>query len=266
MPLLSGPQVTVVVDFLNKALDKLILPVSSTFWVLLIVLSALVFVPFAAARANRDFSKGVILAIFTVFYSSMIVFGTLMPLLGGHLFWSEVWRRGKVGVNGGVRGPEAGQGQDRLAAANAGVAVGDRLEQVCRADAAWMSPSALPPGCAGLLLGRVCLHCRQHPGRHASVCALRARRLSPRLRRALPRRRHPNLAVRAGAVSLVCVVGCQHPALTFKRQLPLLEMYVMTDRCMPNSLAPPLQAWHPGRLSTLSAGGCASGPPWAAGD
>ena len=93
-----------VVDFLNKALDKLILPVSTTFWVLLIVLSALVFVPFAAARANRDFSKGVILAIFTVFYSSMIVFGTLMPLLGGHLFWSEVRRAGGGGATAGGGG------------------------------------------------------------------------------------------------------------------------------------------------------------------
>ena len=84
-----------VVKFLSAELDALLPPVSAGFWALLMVLAAAAFVPFAAGRAYREFGKGVIVAIAMVFLSSMFVFGSLLPTLGEHLFWSEVGGAGK---------------------------------------------------------------------------------------------------------------------------------------------------------------------------
>lgn len=51
------------VDFLSAELGALLPPVSASFWALLMVLGAVVFAPMAAARADRDFGKGIIMAI-----------------------------------------------------------------------------------------------------------------------------------------------------------------------------------------------------------
>ncbi|KAL4854825.1 hypothetical protein ACK3TF_004517 [Chlorella vulgaris] len=82
---------------LSALLNDVLPPISVSYWALLMVLAAIAFVPAAAARSNPDFSKArahsrlsSVIAIFTVFLSSMFVFGTLLPLLGVKLFWETI--------------------------------------------------------------------------------------------------------------------------------------------------------------------------------
>lgn len=82
--------VDAVVTYVSQDLYRLLPPISGAYWALLMVLAAVAFLPLAAARATRDFRKGIIIAIVFVFLSSMFVFGSLMPTLGQSLFWSEV--------------------------------------------------------------------------------------------------------------------------------------------------------------------------------
>lgn len=82
-------QLDAAVAFLSRELDAALPPISPNYWGALMGLSAAVFLPFAVARATRDFGKGIIIAIAFVFLSSMLVFGTVVPLLGQHLYWTE---------------------------------------------------------------------------------------------------------------------------------------------------------------------------------
>jgi hypothetical protein len=88
-PLLKELLDQIVAD-LSALLGELLPAVSPSYWGLLMALSALSLLPAAAARAQPDFGKGVIVAIFVVFLSSMLVFGSLMPVLGPTLFWDTV--------------------------------------------------------------------------------------------------------------------------------------------------------------------------------
>ena len=50
---------------LSRELGRLLPPVSSSYWALLMVLSAVAMAPLGAARAQREFGKGIIVAIAT---------------------------------------------------------------------------------------------------------------------------------------------------------------------------------------------------------
>ncbi|EFN52423.1 hypothetical protein CHLNCDRAFT_138922 [Chlorella variabilis] len=90
LPPLLKELVDAAVEKLSELLGEVLPPISAAYWALLMVVTALSFLPTAAARANRDFGKGIIIAIFMVFLSSMLVFATLLPLLGTKVFWDTV--------------------------------------------------------------------------------------------------------------------------------------------------------------------------------
>lgn len=90
LPPASQDLVDGLVADLSALLNDLLPPISVSYWALLMVLAAIAFVPAAAARSNPDFAKSSVIAIFTVFLSSMFVFGTLLPLLGVKLFWETI--------------------------------------------------------------------------------------------------------------------------------------------------------------------------------
>lgn len=64
--------------------------VSTAFWVLLIILFAIMLVPFAVGRAVDDFRIGILMAIATLFMGSQVVFASLMPTLGLRLYWTQI--------------------------------------------------------------------------------------------------------------------------------------------------------------------------------
>lgn len=58
-----GRQAERALALVSRELGALLPPVSSAYWALLMVLSAVVLAPLGAARAQRDFGKGIIVAI-----------------------------------------------------------------------------------------------------------------------------------------------------------------------------------------------------------
>ena len=71
--------------------DSNVIPeVDSAFWILLMILPVIIFIPFSIARANKDFRLGILMAIATLFMGSQIVFASLLPTLGLHLYWTQV--------------------------------------------------------------------------------------------------------------------------------------------------------------------------------
>ncbi len=64
--------------------------ISTGFWVLLIVLFAVVALPMSIARASENFKIGLVMAITTLFLGSQVVFATLMPVLGVRLYWTQI--------------------------------------------------------------------------------------------------------------------------------------------------------------------------------
>ena len=63
---------------------------SDAFYILLMVLFIVVSLPFCVARADKDFKKGVLMAIAVLFMGSQLIFATLMPTLGLRLYWTQI--------------------------------------------------------------------------------------------------------------------------------------------------------------------------------
>ncbi|KAG7675079.1 hypothetical protein KSW81_002582 [Nannochloris sp. 'desiccata'] len=63
---------------------------SDAFYILLMVLFIVVSLPFCVARADKDFKKGILMAIATLFMGSQLIFATLMPTLGLRLYWTQI--------------------------------------------------------------------------------------------------------------------------------------------------------------------------------
>lgn len=189
-------QLDAAVAFLSRELAALLPPVSPNYWGALMGLSAAAFLPFAAARATRDFGKGIIVAIAFVFLSSMLVFGTVVPVLGEHLFWTEASIRGHLG---GCSVWRAGTAMQPAVVTSA------------------LLP-ARPPNrllsCTGrhrLLQSCACGRRRQRRGWHAAVRAVGPRRRAPQLRRHPAGPGRPHVQARGWpACACACSVGgCQ---------------------------------------------------------
>jgi hypothetical protein len=70
--------------------QKLFPQPTDAFYILLMVLFIIVSLPFCVARADKDFKKGVLMAISTLFMGSQLIFATLMPTLGLRLYWTQI--------------------------------------------------------------------------------------------------------------------------------------------------------------------------------
>lgn len=75
---------------LFATLGSAIPAIDDGFWILLIVLFAVVCVPLSIARASENFKIGLVMAITTLFCGSQVVFACLMPLTGIRLYWTQV--------------------------------------------------------------------------------------------------------------------------------------------------------------------------------
>lgn len=73
-----------------QAIEMSIPKVNDGFWILLMILFIVVSLPFCIARGCGDARIGIIMAIATLFLGSQIIFASLMPILGLHLFWTQV--------------------------------------------------------------------------------------------------------------------------------------------------------------------------------
>jgi hypothetical protein len=70
--------------------QKLFPQPTDAFYILLIVLFIIVSMPFCVARADKDFKKGILMAVATLFMGSQLIFATLMPTLGLRLYWTQI--------------------------------------------------------------------------------------------------------------------------------------------------------------------------------
>ena len=71
------------------AIGESIPAIDDGFWVLMIVLFAIVCLPLSIARAHVNFQIGLVMAISTLFCGSQVIFGCLMPITGIHLYWTQ---------------------------------------------------------------------------------------------------------------------------------------------------------------------------------
>jgi hypothetical protein len=78
------------VEELITYIESLVTNVDTAYWVLLIILYFVLSFPFAFSRGLVKPSMGIVLAIATLFMSSQVVFGSLMPIFGQRLFWTQV--------------------------------------------------------------------------------------------------------------------------------------------------------------------------------
>lgn len=76
-------------DIFN-ALGSFFPPIETSYWVLLIVLFAIVSIPFAIGRAHENFKVGLLMGIATLFMGSQVVFATLTPILGIRQYWTQI--------------------------------------------------------------------------------------------------------------------------------------------------------------------------------
>lgn len=75
---------------ISNAIGSLFPAINTAYWVLLIVLFAIVCVPFAIARAHQNFKIGLLMGIATLFMGSQVVFATLTPILGIRQYWTQI--------------------------------------------------------------------------------------------------------------------------------------------------------------------------------
>lgn len=72
------------------ALERSLFPMpDAAFWALLMVLFAVAVLPFAVARADANQQVGLLMGIATLFLGSLVIFGSLLPTLGLHLYWTQ---------------------------------------------------------------------------------------------------------------------------------------------------------------------------------
>lgn len=90
VPLPSPTQVIDDVQTLIEGFEEQVPPVDTAYWVLLIILYFVLSFPFAFSRGMVKSYMGLVLAIATLFFSSQVVFGSLMPIFGQRLFWTQV--------------------------------------------------------------------------------------------------------------------------------------------------------------------------------
>lgn len=64
--------------------------INTAYWVLLIVFFTIVCVPFAIARAHKNFKIGLLMGIATLFMGSQVVFASLTPILGIRQYWTQI--------------------------------------------------------------------------------------------------------------------------------------------------------------------------------
>lgn len=88
---LPSPSLTLegIEDMIRYA-ESRVPSVSTAYWALLIVLYFVMSFPFAFSRGLVKSYFGLVLAIATLFMGSQVVFGSLMPILGQRLFWTQV--------------------------------------------------------------------------------------------------------------------------------------------------------------------------------
>lgn len=86
----SPNQILEDVTTLIQGFEEQIPGVDTAYWVLLIVLYFVLSFPFAFSRGLVKSFLGLVLAIATLFMSSQVVFGSLMPIFGQRLFWTQV--------------------------------------------------------------------------------------------------------------------------------------------------------------------------------
>ena len=90
LPLPPPSQILQGVEELVAYVESLIPGVDTAYWVLLIILYFVMSFPFAFSRGVVKSYLGLVLAISTLFMSSQVVFGSLMPIFGQRLFWTQV--------------------------------------------------------------------------------------------------------------------------------------------------------------------------------
>ena len=74
---------------LFQAMGESIPGIDDGFWILLIVLFVVVCIPFAIARASKNFKIGLVMAISTLFCGSQVIFACLMPITGIRSYWTQ---------------------------------------------------------------------------------------------------------------------------------------------------------------------------------
>ena len=90
VPLPSPDQVIEEVETLITGIEEQVPAVDTAYWVLLIILYFVMSFPFAFSRGMVKSFLGLVLAIATLFMSSQVVFGSLMPIFGQRMFWTQV--------------------------------------------------------------------------------------------------------------------------------------------------------------------------------
>lgn len=90
LPLPSPSQLLEGIEDLIRYTESMVPNVSTAYWALLIVLYFVMSFPFAFSRGLVKSYMGLVLAIATLFMGSQVVFGSLMPILGQRLFWTQV--------------------------------------------------------------------------------------------------------------------------------------------------------------------------------
>lgn len=90
VPLPPPGEVLQDVETLIEGIEEEVPAVSTAYWVLLIILYFVLSFPFAFSRGMVKSFLGLVLAIATLFMSSQVVFGSLMPIFGQRLFWTQV--------------------------------------------------------------------------------------------------------------------------------------------------------------------------------
>lgn len=90
LPIPSIPVIENAVRLVFEVVDGFLTEPTTAYWVLLIILYTIFSFPFAFCRGIVEPKFGLMLAIATLFMGSQVVFGTLMPILGQRLFWTQV--------------------------------------------------------------------------------------------------------------------------------------------------------------------------------
>lgn len=79
-----------LIAFLGERLNQLVPPIGAGYWVLLMVLPAITLVPLSMARAHKEASVGILIAIATLFMGGQPIFATMLPAMDLETFWTTI--------------------------------------------------------------------------------------------------------------------------------------------------------------------------------
>eukprot|EP00887_Chlorella_sp_A99_P000274 scaffold13.g274.t1 len=79
-----------LIAFLGERLNQLVPPIGAGYWVLLMVLPAITLVPLSMARAHKEVSVGILIAIATLFMGGQPIFATMLPAMDLETFWTTI--------------------------------------------------------------------------------------------------------------------------------------------------------------------------------